>query len=97
MRELITHPGRFLIRIIYPTFETAPRNLDCRLSQSINIYGYQVYTQTDEQGNVYDISPVFTHDDLNTLLSGFGYTRFKSKKKPDKIRMLMKHNDDDEA
>ena len=33
----------------------------------------------------------FTHDDLNELLTTLGYTKFASKKKHEKIHMLMKH------
>lgn len=33
----------------------------------------------------------FTHDDLNQLLASLGYNKFSSKKKHEKIHMLIKH------
>jgi len=32
-----------------------------------------------------------THEELNDKLTELGYTRFKSKKKPHKIKLLLKH------
>ena len=35
-----------------------------------------------------------THDDLDRVLTQLGCKRFKSKRKHEKIRMLLKHNPD---
>jgi len=35
-----------------------------------------------------------THEELNDKLTELGYTRFKSKKKPDKLKLLLKHTNE---
>eukprot|EP01044_Picomonas_judraskeda_P014264 COSAG03_NODE_2248_length_2959_cov_33.941958_1_plen_62_part_00 len=61
------------------------------------MYGYMIHTTQNRwpsDGNYTlgsDSMRSFTHDDLNELLTSLGYTKFASKKKHEKIHMLMKH------
>ena len=92
------HPGRWLVHVIYPQLRSWPYwetpEFKC---EDINMYGYMIHTTQNRwpsDGNYTlgsDSMRSFTHDDLNELLTSLGYTKFASKKKHEKIHMLMKH------
>ena len=93
------HPGRWLVHIIHPQLQHWPyylvRQFKC---EDINLYGCMIQT-TDRHWRThfdlelsYDSMRSFTHDDLNTILASYGYTGFSSKKKHEKIHILMKHS-----
>ena len=93
------HPGRWLVHIIYPQLKHWPYYLVPEFKcESINLYGCMIETtdrhwRTDDHLELsYDSMRSFTHDDLNQLLTSLDYTGFTSKKKHEKIHILMKHS-----
>ena len=83
------HPGRDLVRIIRPRIggfssgEMSPFK-----GERVNIHGLSKsrYAYNTEHACVLEC----THDDLDTVLTMLGCKRFKSKKKKEKITLLLK-------
>ena len=68
--------------------------MDVSWKNSVNLYG--LIAKPDWRSNYYAHVMAnltlndYTHDDLDRVLTELGYKRFKSKKKPEKIHMLLK-------
>eukprot|EP01046_Picozoa_sp_COSAG06_P036760 COSAG06_NODE_4083_length_4593_cov_1.575211_7_plen_167_part_00 len=95
------HCGRIYLRVIYPKPNHYWYWIQRFKCENINLYGMIINTGKRWQG--VDLSPAhdsmrsFNHADLDNLLLAFGYNKFKSKTKGEKIHMLIKHSDKIEA
>ena len=89
------HPGRHYLRVIYPTFEGfCSYRIDRFKCQDINLHGILIRTTVRDYNTDVDVSSKYsvrgyTHDDIDDILTSIGATRFKSRKKHDKIAMIM--------
>ena len=89
------HPGRHYLRVIYPTFEGfCSYRIDRFKCQDINLHGMLIRTNIRDYNTDVDVSSKYsvrdyTHDDIDDILTSIGATRFKSRKKHDKIAMIM--------
>lgn len=89
------HPGRHYLRVIYPTFEGfSSYRIDRFDCQDINLHGMLIRTTARHYNTDVDVSSKYsvrdyTHDDIDDILTSLGATRFKSRKKHDKIAMIM--------
>ena len=89
------HPGRHYLRGIYPTFEGfSSYRIDRFKCQDINLHGILIRTTVWHYNTDVDVSSKYsvrdyTHDDIDDILTSLGATRFKSRKKPYKIAMIM--------
>ena len=89
------HPGRSWIRVLYPQPQSHFTNLTDSWNNPVNLYGLIAHRQRFAPTTVYNLTlENSTHDDLDRVLTQLGYKRFKSKRKQDKIRMLLRHNPD---
>ena len=83
------HPGRYLVRIIRPRFRGfSSSEMSSFKGERVNIHGLSKsrYAYNTEHACELDC----THDDLDTVLTMLGCKRFKSKKKKEKITLLLK-------
>ena len=89
------HPGRHYLRVIYPTLEGfSSYRIDRFKCQDINLHGMLIRTTARHYNTDVDISSNYsvrdyTHRDIDDILTSLGATRFKSRKKHDKITMIM--------
>ena len=92
------HPGRHYLRVIYPTFEGfSSYRIDRFKCQDINLHGMLIRTNVRYYWDHTDVSHVasrqsvrdYTHGDIDDILTSLGATRFKSRKKQDKLTMIM--------
>ena len=89
------HPGRHYLRVIYPTFEGfCSYRIDRFKCQDINLHGILIRTTVRDYNTDVDVSSKYsvrdyTHGDIDDILTSLGATRFKSRKKPYKIAMIM--------
>jgi hypothetical protein len=89
------HPGRHYLRVIYPTLEGFSSYLIDRFKcQDINLHGMLIRTTARHYNTDVDISSNYsvrdyTQRDIDDILTSLGATRFKSRKKPYKIAMIM--------
>ena len=89
------HPGRHYLRVIYPTFEGfCSYRIDRFKCQDINLHGMLIRTNVRPYNTDVDVSSKYsvrdyTHGDIDDILTSLGATRFKSRKKPYKIAMIM--------
>ena len=89
------HPGRHYLRVIYPTFEGfSSYRINRFVCQDINLHGMLIRTNIRDYNTDVDVSSKYsvrdyTHDDIDDILTSLGATRFKSRKKPYKIAMIM--------
>ena len=94
-RRYNVHPGRHYLRVIYPTFEGfSSYRIDRFDCQDINLHGMLIRTTARHYNTDVDISSNYsvrdyTHRDIDDILTSLGATRFKSRKKHDKITMIM--------
>jgi len=84
--------GEMIMDCLYPCISKHPI---CREKRGANIHGFY-WTSNYRLGvSLGDWTcQNLTHQDLNDKLTELGYTRFKSKKKPDKIKLLLKHTNE---
>jgi len=92
------HPGRWLVSVVYPSLNRWPYwSVKHFAGEDINLHGCVIRTQEkrwpadNNFERSYDSVSSFTHEDLNRILTSYGYKSFASKKKGQKIHMLMKH------
>ena len=92
---------RNIIHTLFPkygkqdnTFGSYYKRSPMRISELVNIHGFLFNGRNDayekwsyERANHYDMNV----ENLNKVLTELGAKRFKSKKKPDKIKLLMKY------
>ena len=89
------HPGRHYLRVIYPTLNGfSTYRIDRCKCQDINLHGILIRTTVRDYNTDVDVSSKYsvrdyTHDDIDDILTSLGATRFKSRKKPYKIAMIM--------
>ena len=89
------HPGRHYLRVIYPTFEGfSSYRINRFVCQDINLHGMLIRTTARHYNTDVDVSSNYsvrdyTHGDIDDILTSLGATRFKSRKKHDKITMIM--------
>ena len=89
------HPGRHYLRVIYPTFEGfCSYRIDRFKCQDINLHGMLIRTNVRHYNTDVNVSSNYsvrdyTHGDIDDILTSLGATRFKSRKKPYKIAMIM--------
>jgi hypothetical protein len=89
------HPGRHYLRVIYPTFEGfSSYRIDRFKCHDINLHGMLIRTTVRHYNTDVDVSSKYsvrdyTHGDIDDILTSLGATRFKSRKKHDKITMIM--------
>jgi hypothetical protein len=89
------HPGRHYLRVIYPTFEGfSSYRINRFVCQDINLHGMLIRTNVRHYNTDVDVSSKYsvrgyTHGDIDDILTSLGATRFKSRKKPYKIAMIM--------
>ena len=89
------HPGRHYLRVIYPTFEGfCSYRIDRFKCQDINLHGMLIRTNVRHYNTDVNVSSKYsvrdyTHGDIDDILTSLGATRFKSRKKPYKIAMIM--------
>ena len=89
------HPGRHYLRVIYPTLEGfSSYRIDRFKCHDINLHGMLIRTNVRHYNTDVDVSSKYsvrdyTHDDIDDILTSLGATRFKSRKKPYKIAMIM--------
>jgi len=89
------HPGRHYLRVIYPTLDGfSTYRIDRCKCQDINLHGILIRTTVRDYNTDVDVSSKYsvrdyTHDDIDDILTSIGATRFKSRKKHDKIAMIM--------
>ena len=89
------HPGRHYLRVIYPTFEGfCSYRINRFVCQDINLHGMLIRTTVRHYNTDVDVSSNYsvrdyTHGDIDDILTSLGATRFKSRKKPYKIAMIM--------
>ena len=89
------HPGRHYLRVIYPTLEGfSSYRIDRSKCQDINLHGMLIRTTVRHYNTDVDVSSNYsvrdyTHGDIDDILTSLGATRFKSRKKPYKIAMIM--------
>ena len=89
------HPGRHYLRVIYPTLNGfSTYRIDRCKCQDINLHGILIRTTVRDYNTDVDVSSKYsvrgyTHDDIDDILTSIGATRFKSRKKHDKIAMIM--------
>ena len=94
-RRRDVHPGRHYLRVIYPTFEGfSSYRIDRFKCQDINLHGMLIRTTVRHYNTDVDVSSKYsvrdyTHGDIDDILTSLGATRFKSRKKHDKITMIM--------
>ena len=83
------------MRVIYPTFEGFSSYLIDRFKcQDINLHGILIRTTARHYNTDVDVSSNYsvrdyTHSDIDDILTSLGATRFKSRKKHDKLTMIM--------
>ena len=79
------HPGRYLVRIIRPRFSGfSSSKMSSFKGERVNIHGLS------KSRGAYNNKLDCIHDDLDTVLTMLGCKRFKSKKKMEKITLLLK-------
>ena len=89
------HPGRHYLRVIYPTLHGfSSYRINRFKCQDINLHGMLIRTNIRDYNTDVDVSSKYsvrdyTHDDIDDILTSIGATRFKSRKKHDKIAMIM--------
>ena len=89
------HPGRHYLRVIYPTLHGfSSYHIKRFKCQDINLHGMLIRTNIRDYNTDVDVSSKYsvrdyTHDDIDDILTSLGATRFKSRKKHDKITMIM--------
>ena len=89
------HPGRHYLRVIYPTLHGfSSYRINRFKCQDINLHGMLIRTNIRDYNTDVDVSSKYsvrdyTHDDIDDILTSLGATRFKSRKKPYKIAMIM--------
>jgi hypothetical protein len=89
------HPGRHYLRVIYPTLNGfSTYRIDRCKCQDINLHGILIRTTVRDYNTDVDVSSKYsvrgyTHGDIDDILTSLGATRFKSRKKHDKIAMIM--------
>ena len=89
------HPGRHYLRVIYPTLHGfSSYRIERFKCQDINLHGMLIRTNIRDYNTDVDVSSKYsvrdyTHDDIDDILTSIGATRFKSRKKHDKIAMIM--------
>ena len=89
------HPGRHYMRVIYPTLHGfSSYRIERFKCQDINLHGMLIRTNIRDYNTDVDVSSKYsvrdyTHDDIDDILTSIGATRFKSRKKHDKIAMIM--------
>mgnify|MGYP003986950627 FL=1 len=89
------HPGRHYLRVIYPTLHGfSSYRIERFKCQDINLHGILIRTTVRDYDTDVDVSSKYsvrgyTHDDIDDILTSIGATRFKSRKKHDKIAMIM--------
>ena len=89
------HPGRHYLRVIYPTLNGfSTYRIDRCKCQDINLHGILIRTTVRDYNTDVDVSSKYsvrdyTHGDIDDILTSLGATRFKSRKKHDKITMIM--------
>jgi hypothetical protein len=89
------HPGRHYLRVIYPTLHGfSSYRINRFKCQDINLHGMLIRTNIRDYNTDVDVSSKYsvrdyTHDDIDDILTSIGTTRFKSRKKHDKIAMIM--------
>ena len=89
------HPGRHYLRVIYPTLHGfSSYRIERFKCQDINLHGILIRTTVRDYNTDVDVSSKYsvrgyTHDDIDDILTSIGATRFKSRKKHDKIAMIM--------
>ena len=89
------HPGRHYLRVIYPTLHGfSSYRIERFKCQDINLHGMLIRTNIRDYNTDVDVSSKYsvrdyTHDDIDDILTSLGATRFKSRKKHDKIAMIM--------
>jgi hypothetical protein len=94
-RRYDVHPGRHYLRVIYPTFEGfSSYRIDRFKCQDINLHGMLIRTTARHYNTDVDVSSNYsvrdyTHSDIDDILTSLGATRFKSRKKHDKLTMIM--------
>ena len=92
--DRVVHPGRWFVHIVYPQLTNWPYWVTKEFkSEYINLYGFIIESRYRNTNYVLNSDSMrsFTHDDLNQMLASLGYKKFSSKKKHEKIHMLMKH------
>jgi hypothetical protein len=94
-RRRDVHPGRHYLRVIYPTLEGfSSYRIDRFKCHDINLHGMLIRTTVRHYNTDVDVSSKYsvrdyTHGDIDDILTSLGATRFKSRKKHDKITMIM--------
>ena len=94
-RRRDVHPGRHYLRVIYPTLHGfSSYRINRFKCQDINLHGMLIRTNIRDYNTDVDVSSKYsvrdyTHDDIGDILTSLGATRFKSRKKPYKIAMIM--------
>ena len=94
-RRRDVHPGRHYLRVIYPTLNGfSTYRIDRCKCQDINLHGMLIRTTVRHYNTDVDVSSKYsvrdyTHGDIDDILTSLGATRFKSRKKHDKIAMIM--------
>tara|TARA_R110000824_G_scaffold157869_1_gene331396 strand:+ start:559 stop:1077 length:519 start_codon:yes stop_codon:yes gene_type:complete len=102
-RRHTRHPDPFnhLIHILFPysgiqRWDAA--NVDCWHVQMLDFHGINFESRSRNHWTNHSLDlntknrfECETHDSLNEVLTRLGYKRFKSKKKADKIKMIMNH------
>ena len=89
------HPGRQYVRVIYPTLGGFSYwCIDRFKCEDINLHGMLIRTTARHYNTDVHVSSKYsvrdyTHDDIDDILTSLGATRFKSRKKHDKIAMIM--------
>ena len=89
------HPGRHYLRVIYPTLHGfSSYRIERFKCQDINLHGILIRTTVRDYNTDVDVSSKYsvrgyTHGDIDDILTSLGATRFKSRKKHDKIAMIM--------
>ena len=89
------HPGRHYLRVIYPTLHGfSSYRIERFKCQDINLHGILIRTTVRDYNTDVDVSSNYsvrdyTHGDIDDILTSLGATRFKSRKKPYKIAMIM--------
>ena len=84
------HPGRYYVRVIHPQAVSWPYRMNKPVDKDFDIYGMKLNTSNHQLSHVHSLRN-YQHEDLDKLLTEFGYTRFKSKTKNQKLHMLIKH------
>ena len=83
------HPGRDLVRIIRPHFSGfVPCGIRPFEGERVNIHGFSPKPWRYFHNYVNELD--CTHDDLNRVLTMLDVKKFRSKKKSDKIQLLIK-------